>query len=98
MGYIIHTLNGFRQLSDTEQTRVVNLSAVVFAIAVQTDQKPSILIIKPGNCETNFEADNDIMISCIDISKPVVASWKKDPAGAVHIYIGLAEEVGYSLI
>ena len=95
MGYIIHTSDEFKKLSDIEQERVINLALAVFAIAVQTDRKPKVLIVKPGKCEPEFMADNDVMFSCIDISKPVASNYLWDPDGAVHIFIRLLSEVNF---
>jgi len=94
MGYIVHYSPEFEKLSEEERLKVANLTITVFAIAVQTDGKPKILILKPGKCDSTWGWDNDILLGCIDISAPVIASYVKAPEGGVHIYISLLNEAG----
>jgi len=94
MGYIIHMSPGVEKLSEDERLKVANLSLVAFSLAIQTDGKPKALILKPGKCDSTWGWDNDILLGCIDISAPVIASYVKAPEGGVHIYISLLNETG----
>jgi len=93
MGYIIHTTDELRKNYDEITVwKISQIALTVFALAVSTDGMPKTLIMRPGNCEPEFNND-EVMTGCLDyINDEIVAEYKRSPLGGIHIYIRLARE------